>query len=129
MTVVYCSFLIRQFLENVVNYLLNCIIQKNLNINEDYSQALSYDASSTIIRLMNFQKDPEQEKEKEKEKNIFSLKDYVSLNLEKNFGILITLIPNIDIFVYFLLIDQIISNIKIRPAQQLSKIHKVRCGL
>jgi hypothetical protein len=101
------------FLESVVNYLLNCIVQKNININDEYSQALSYDASSTIIRLMNFQKDPEQDKEKEKEKNIFSLKDYVTLNLEKNFGILITLIPNIDIFVYFLLIDQIISNIKI----------------
>ena len=102
-----------QFLENVVNYLLNCIIQKNLNINEDYSQALSYDASSTIIRLMNFQKEPEQDQEKEKEKNIFSLKDYVSLNLEKNFGILIQLISNIDIYIYFLLLDQIISNIKI----------------
>ena len=101
------------FLESVINYLLNCIVQKNININDEYSQALSYDASSTIIRLMNFQKDPEQDKDKEKEKNIFSLKDYVTLNLEKNFGILITLIPNIDIFVYFLLIDQIISNIKI----------------
>ena len=62
---------------------------------------------------MNFQKDPEQDKEKEKEKNIFSLKDYVSLNLEKNFGILIQLISNIDIYIYFLLLDQIISNIKI----------------
>ena len=42
------------FLESVVNYLLNCIVQKNININDEYSQALSYDASSTIIRLMIF---------------------------------------------------------------------------
>ena len=99
----------RIFLENIVDYLLNCIVQQNINNDEEYSQALSYEATSTIIRLMSFQRDPE----KEKLKNFFSLKDYVTQNLEKNFRILIQLIPNIDIYIFYLLIDQIISNIKI----------------
>ena len=94
------------FLENVVNYLLNCIIQKNINIDEEYCQALSYEATSTIIKLMSIHKDI-------KENNITSLKDYISENLEKNFEIFVQLIPNIDIFVYFLLLEQIIKNIKI----------------
>ena len=94
------------FLENVVNYLLNCIIQKNINIDEEYCQALSYEATSTIIKLMSIHKDI-------KENNITSLKNYISENLEKNFEIFVQLIPNIDIFVYFLLLEQIIKNIKI----------------
>ena len=94
------------FLENVVNYLLNCIIQKNINIDEEYCQALSYEATSTIIRLMTIQKET-------KENNISALKKYINENLEKNFEIFVQLIPNIDILVYFLLLEQIIKNIKI----------------
>ena len=83
------------FLENVVNYLLNCIIQKNINIDEEYCQALSYEATSTIIRLMTIQKET-------KENNISALKKYINENLEKNFETFVQLIPNIDILVYFL---------------------------
>ena len=95
----------RQFIENVINYLLNCIVQKNLQINKEYCQALSYDASLTIMELMNMQT------ESDKEDN--ALKNYISKILEDNFGILNILIFNIDYYTYFLLIQQIIETIKI----------------
>ena len=37
------------FIENIVNYLLNNIIQKNLQTGEEYSQALSFEASDKKI--------------------------------------------------------------------------------
>ena len=93
------------FIENVINYLLNCIVQKNLQKDYEYSQALSYDASLTIIELMNLQA------VQKKEDN--SLKNYISKILEDNFGILNILIFNIDYYTYFLLIQQIVETIKI----------------
>ena len=98
---------LNQFMENVIIYLLNCIIQTNLNGNEEYCQALSYEASLVIIGLMNI---PKEDKVKV---NIATLDSYISQNLEKNFGVLVNLISNIDIYVFFLLLDQIITNIKI----------------
>ena len=95
----------RQFIENVINYLLNCIVQKNIQINNEYCQALSYDASTTIMELMNMQT------KSEKEDN--ELKNYISKILEDNFGILNILIFNIDYYTYFSLIQQIIETIKI----------------
>ena len=49
----------RKFIENVVNYLLNNIIQKDLETGEEYSQALSYGSSETILELLNLPKDSE----------------------------------------------------------------------
>ena len=105
----------RLFIENVVNYLLNCIVQRDLKIGEEYSQALSYDASGAIIELMNTQKNAET-KEDNNNKNY---KAYISRHLEDNLGILNQLIPNIDNYTFFLLIEQIIETIKINQRNLL----------
>ena len=93
----------KQFIENVINYLLNCIVQKNVQMNNGYCQALSYDASTTIMELMNIQT------KSEKEDN--ELKNYISKILEDNLGILNILIFNIDCYTFFSLIQQIIETI------------------
>ena len=105
----------RLFIENVINYLLNCIVQRDLKIGEEYSQALSYDASGAIIELMNTQKNAET-KEDNNNKND---KAYISKHLEDNLGILNQLIPNIDNYTFFLLIEQIIETIKINQRNLL----------
>ena len=94
------------FLEKVVNYLLNNIIQKNLQTGEEYSQALSYGASETVIELLNLPKESSHE-----ENSLLNI--YVTKNLENNFGILNQLIPNVDIYTFFIVIDHVIGNIKI----------------
>ena len=94
------------FIENVVNYLLNNIIQKNLPTGEEYSQALSYGASDTIIELLNLPK------ESDNADNAL-LNKYVTINLEKNFGIINQLIQNVDIYTFFLVVDHILGSIKI----------------
>ena len=106
----------RTFIENVVNYLLNCIVQKDLKMGDEYSQALSYDASGAIIELMNTQKNAET-----KENNNKNYKTYISKHLENNFEILNQLIPNIDNYTFFLLIEQIIETIKINQRNLLFK--------
>ena len=97
------------FTENVIIYLLNCIIQSDVKNKEDNIQALSYEASLTIIELMNFQKD----KSESKENDNLILKNYINEKLDKNFEIIIKLIPKIDIYIFYLLLEQILSNIKI----------------
>ena len=94
------------FIENVVNYLLNNIIQKNLPTGEEYSQALSYGASDTIIELLNLPKEPENNE------NIL-LNKYVTIKKKKNFGIINQLILNVDIYTFFLVVDHIIGSIQI----------------
>ena len=94
------------FIENVVNYLLNNIIQKNLQTGEEYSQALSFEASNTIIELINLPKNSDY---KENELLI----NYLSENLEKNFGIFNQLISNVDIYTFYSVIDHVIGNIKL----------------
>ena len=94
------------FIENVVNYLLNNLIQKNLQQGEEYSQALSYAASDSIMELLNLPKDSEIP-----ENAIMNL--YVTKNLENNFGIINQLIENVDIYNFFLVVDYILGNIKI----------------
>ena len=94
------------FIENVVNYLLNNIIQKNLPTGEEYSQALSYGASDTIIELLNLPK------ESENADNAL-LNKYVTINLEKNFGVINQLIQNVDMYTFFLVIDHILGSIQI----------------
>ena len=96
----------KNFIENIVNYLLNNIIQKNLPTGEEYSQALSYGASDTIIELLNLPKDSDY-----KENAVLIL--YMTLNLEKNFGILNQLIESVDIYTFYTVIDHIIGNIRI----------------
>ena len=98
----------KKFIENAINFLLNNIIQKNLlNGNSEYIQALSYEASETIAELLTSPKMDENIEYK-----ILAL--YISQNLENNFSILNQLIENVDVYSFFVVIDQILCNIKIK---------------
>jgi len=96
----------KNFIENVVNFLLNNIIQKNLQTGEEYSQALSFGASEAIIELSNLPKD------ESNEENTL-LRELITKSLEQNFHILNQLISNVDIYTFYMIIDQIISTIQI----------------
>lgn len=93
----------KNFIEKAINFLLNNIIQTG---NKDYLQALAYEASDIITDILNL---PTGNEFKENE-NLIS---YATQNLEKNFGIFNQLIENVDVYSFFLVIDQIINNIKI----------------
>ena len=99
--------IIKKFIENVINFLLNNIIQNILqNGYDDYLQSLAYEASDTITEILSL---PKGEEYKENEYLI----NYISQTLDKNFGIFIRLIENVDIYSFFLVIEQILNNIKI----------------
>ena len=99
--------IIKKFIENVINFLLNNIIQNSLqNGYDDYLQSLAYEASDTITDILSL---PKGEKYNENEYLI----TYISQTLDKNFNIFIRLIENIDIYSFFLVIEQILNNIKI----------------
>ena len=103
----------KKFIENAINFLLNNIIQKCHNgINDGYLQALSYEASDTITEILAL---PKGEDHKENELLIY----YISQSLEKNFGIFNKLIENVDVYSFFLVIDQILNNIKIEQRNLL----------
>ena len=98
----------KKFIENAINFLLNSIIQESQqkDKNEDYLQALAYEASETITELLTLQRGSEFT---ENELLIF----YISKNLEKNFHIFNQLIENVDVYSFFSVIDQIVSGIEI----------------
>ena len=97
----------KKFIENSINYLLNNIIQSNsLNGENDYLQALSYEASDTITELLSLSKN-----EESNDRQLLNF--YINQNLDKNFSLLNKLIDNVDIYSFFLVIDQILSNVKI----------------
>ena len=103
----------KQFIENAINFLLNNIIQQNQSGNNtDYLQSLSYEASDSITEIFNL---PKTEEYKDNQLLIH----YISQNLEKNFGILNKLIENVDVYSFFLVIDQILNNIKIEQRNLL----------
>ena len=117
----------KQFIENAINFLLNNIIQNSQNGTSDgYLQALSYEASDTITEILAL---PKGEDHRENELLIY----YISQNLEKNFGIFNKLIENVDVYSFFLVIDQILNNIKIEQRSLLfeclnnlsRKFHKI----
>ena len=93
----------KTFIEKAINFLLNNIIQ---NGNKEYLQALSYEASDIITDILNL---PTGNEFKENEQLIF----YATQSLEKNFGIFNQLIENVDVYSFFLVIDQIMNNITI----------------
>jgi hypothetical protein len=97
----------KQFIENAINYLLINIIQEN---NRDNIQALSYEASETIVELLTLSRRNEEYK---------LLASYISQNLEKNFSVLNSLIEKVDAYSFFLVIDQILSNIEIKERNLL----------
>lgn len=96
----------KEIIENIINYLLNNIIQKNSN---NYLQVLSYEASESIINLLT------ELNENESKNSLLIL--YISENLEKNFSILNNLIENVDADPFFSVIDHILSDIKIKDRQ------------
>ena len=103
----------KYFIENAVNFLLNNIIQKNLyNKKDEYLQALSNEASETIIELLSLSKNCQN-------KDFLLLTYFISENLEKNFSIFNELIEQVDVFSFFIVIDQILSNIKINQRNYL----------
>ena len=103
----------KKFIENAINFLLNNIIQKSQNgVNDGYLQALSYEASDTITEILALPKGVDH---KENELLIY----YISQNLEKNFGIFNQLIETVDVYSFFLVIDQILNNIKIEQRNLL----------
>jgi hypothetical protein len=97
----------KKCIENAINFLLNNIIQKNRpNGDDEYLQALSYEASDAITELLSLSKSDEN-----KERQLLYL--YINQNLDKNFALIIKLIENVDIYSFFLVIDQILSNVQI----------------
>ena len=98
----------KTFIENVIKFLLINIIQKNVSDgNEENIQALSYAASEAIVELLTLSK-----RSDNKEYQLLAL--YITQNLEKNFAELNTLIEKVDAYSFFLVIDQILSNILIK---------------
>ena len=97
----------KKMIENAINFLLNNIIQNNKTNGEDeYLQALSYEASDTITELLSLSKSDEN-----KDRQILNF--YITQNLDQNFALLNQLIERVDIYSFFLVIDQILSNVKI----------------
>jgi hypothetical protein len=97
----------KNFIQKAIDFLLNNIIQNNLDKDKgDYVQALSYEASDTISELMSLPKSVEYQ-----ENQILFF--YISQCLEKNFELLNKLIENVDVYSFFLVIDQILDNITI----------------
>ena len=96
----------KKCIENAINFLLNNIIQKNRpNGDDEYLQALSYEASDAITELLSLSKSDEN-----KDRQLLYL--YINQNLDKNFALIIKLIENVDIYSFFLVIDQILSNVQ-----------------
>ena len=99
----------KNFIENAINYLLNNIIQKD---NHHYIEALSYEASETILELLKNSKANEN-----KENHLVFY--FISQNLEKNFSLLNKLIENVDAFTFFSVIEKVLGTIKIKDRNLL----------
>ena len=91
------------FIQNSVNFLLNNVIQKNYEKGNNYIQSLGQEASETIIELFNISTYTANE---------LFLK-YISQNLENNFSLLIKLIEIINVDSFYLILEHILSEIKI----------------
>ena len=100
----------KKFIENTINFLLNNIIQNNAPNN--YCQSLSNAASEAITELLTSSKG-----HNDKENQILMF--YISQNLENNFHIFNQLIENIDVYSFFLVIEQTISSIIIKERNLL----------
>ena len=105
----------KKFIENTINYLLNNIMQSKLSgesIKDNYLQALSSEASDTITDLLSL---PVSELYPDNR----ILNFYICQSLEKNFSILNKIIEYVDVYSFFLVIDQILKNIKINERNLL----------
>lgn len=92
-----------KFLENTINYLLNNIVQNKHEKGSKFMEALAQGASESINEIFYLSRVLE---------NKF-LMEYLNNNLEKNFPIFIKLIENIDVYSFYLVIQKILSEIKI----------------
>ena len=97
-----------KIIENSINFLLNNIIQKKHQNDGDYIQALAFESSDTLIELLNF---PTKDNE--------ILIKFISQDLEKNFSVFNKLIEIIDVDSFYLVLEQIISEIKINQRDLL----------
>ena len=97
-----------KIIENTINFLLNNIIQKKHQNEGDYIQALAFESSDTLIELLNF---PTKDNE--------ILIKFISENLEKNFSVFNKLIEIIDVVSFYSVLEQIISEIKIKQRDLL----------
>ena len=97
------------FIENAINFLLNNLIQKKLEKENNYIQSLAQEASDTIIELLNLPRNIGHD----------LLLKYISESLEKNFSIFNKLIEIVDVYSFYLVIEQIISEIKINQRNLL----------
>ena len=93
-----------KFLENSINYLLNTIVQKGYG--EEYVQGLVNEASDTIIELLNL---PKNSINNEYE----CLIKYLEIKLESYLHKFNQLIEYIDLLSFYLILKDIIKNIKI----------------
>ena len=97
-----------KLIENAINFLLNNIVQKKMQKDEDYIQALAFEASDTLIEILNLPKVG----------NELLLK-YMSQILEKNFSVFNQLIEIIDVYSFYLVLEQIIAEIQINQRDLL----------
>ena len=100
-----------KFIEMIFSFLLNNIIQNIFQDKDNYKQALSLVASDTIIELLKFPKDTE--------KNGFQLFKIISEKINTNFSVMNLLIKEIDVNSFYILIEKIISEIKINQRNLL----------
>ena len=97
------------FTQNAINFLLNNLIQKKHEKENNYIQSLAQEASDTIIELLNLPINM---------RNDLQIK-YISESLEKNFSIFNKLIEVVDIYSFYSVIEQIINEIKINQRNLL----------
>ena len=98
----------KKLIENSINFLLNNIIQKKFQKEEDYIQALAFEASDTLIELLNVPKEGNE-----------LLLEYISQILDKHFYAFNKLIEIIDVYSFYLILEQIIGEIKISQRELL----------
>ena len=94
---------------------MNCIFQKLLkgeNNNDGYLHALSFRASDAIIDLLSLPRT-----ENYPENNLLYF--YLCQNLEKKFSIINKLIVVVDKYSFFLVLEEILGNVKINERDLL----------
>ena len=102
-----------EFNENAVNYLINNITQDKNN----YNQNLCKEACNAIITILDNKIKEEDDKENDNKKD--NLIKYIFESLQKNFSVFISLIETINENSFYLLLEKIISLIKINEKNLL----------
>jgi len=110
-----------KFIENSINFILNNIVQKEQQNSEEYILALVNESADAIINFMNISK-IEQIEEFDKcinNNEIESMMKYILIKLENNFPTFNKLIEFVDVDSFFVIIKQIIKEVKIEERKVL----------